>query len=351
MLRAAWLASWHAALASRHVPQSSAGTMSSLPPSSLATVILFLPVVFTGITVVASPPIFGDDWLTQTERWREQRERQLRSADGWLAVTGLHWLQDGRIRFGSAGDCEIRLSQDSSPPYAGTLTVDKGLVLFTAVAGAPLKLNDRPASKGILSLDSPAAEADSSDRLAIGSSTLQLLRRTGQLALRVRDSNSHLIDDFPGERWYPPNRAYEVPARFIPAEPGTLLEFRNVRGAALKDELAGTVEFELGGRAFRLQATSDRPGTLFIVFRDETSGQQTWPGGRFLSLELPTDNSPLFLDFNRAYNPPCAYNPHTLCPLPPRENALPISIPVGAQRPHQPPAGDERPAAKQERPR
>jgi hypothetical protein len=312
--------------------------MASLPSSIRATAVLILSVLFADMTAAASPPDSGDTWLTDTEHWREQRDRQLRSADGWLAVTGLHWLKDGRISFGSAPDCEIRLSPESSPPRAGTLTLDNGLVLFSAAPEVPLKLNDKPAPNGILTLNSTAAEADSPDRLAIGSSTLQLLRRTGQLAVRVRDSNSRLIRDFPGERWYPPNRAYQLKARFVPAEPGTSLQFQNVRGATLNEELAGTVEFELEGKTYRLQATSDRPRTLFIVFRDQTSGQQTSPGGRFLSIELPEDNAPLILDFNRAFNPPCAYNPHTLCPLPPRQNSLPIAVPAGALRPHHSPA-------------
>jgi uncharacterized protein (DUF1684 family) len=253
-------------------------------------------------------------------------------------VTGLHWLKDGQIRFGSAPDCDIRLSPDSAPPCAGTLTLDNGLVLFAATANTGLTFNGKPASKGILSLDSTAPEADSPDRLAVGSTTLQLLRRTSQLAIRIRDSNSPRIRDFPGERWYPPNPSYRVSARFIAAAPGSSIQFQNVRGATLNESLAGTVEFELEGQTFQLQATSDQPGKLFIVFRDQTSGQQTWPGGRFLSIDLPADKSPLILDFNRAYNPPCAYNPHTLCPLPPKQNSLPIAIKSGALRPHDPPA-------------
>jgi uncharacterized protein (DUF1684 family) len=281
----------------------------------------------------------AEDWIAETERWRELRERQLRSADGWLAVTGLHWLEQKQVRFGSAPDCELRLASESSPAAGGTITVTDGVVLFAAADGASLTLNGKPARNGILTLTGTAAEADSPDRLAIGSSTLQLLRRTGKLAIRVRDSNSSLIRDFPGERWFPANPAYRIPARFVAAEPGSVIEFRNVRGGSLNQELAGTVEFELEGRSFKLQATDEEPGKLFIVFRDQTSGQRTWPGGRFLSLDLPKDDTSLMLDFNRAYNPPCAYNLHTLCPLPPAQNMLPISISAGSLRPHPPLSG------------
>jgi uncharacterized protein (DUF1684 family) len=314
--------------------------MFSQSPSIFAAAITLLPVLLAGVSA-AAPQNSDDDWLVQTERWREQRERQLRSPEGWLAVTGLHWLKDGQIRFGSASDCDIRLSPDSAPPCAGTLTLGNGLVLFAATANTSLTFNGKPASKGILGLDSTAPEADSPDRLTVGSTTLQLLRRTSQLAIRIRDSNSPRIRDFQGERWYPPNPSYRVNARFTAAAPGSSIQFQNVRGATLNEALAGTVEFELEGQTFQLQATSDQPGKLFLVFRDQTSGQQTWPGGRFLSIDLPADKSPLILDFNRAYNPPCAYNPHTLCPLPPKQNSLPIAINSGALRPHNPPAGDQ----------
>ncbi|MFM7039122.1 MAG: DUF1684 domain-containing protein [Planctomycetaceae bacterium] len=306
----------------------------------IATVVWF-PILLSMIPLCAVFQDPVDDWIAETERWRELRERQLRSADGWLAVTGLHWLEQDEVRFGSAPDCEIRLAAESSPAEGGRFTVTGGVVLFTAADGASLRFNGKPAKNGILTLTGTGPEADSADRLSIGSSTLQLLRRTGKLAIRIRDSNSGLIRDFPGERWFPPNQAYRIPARFVAAAPGSSIEFQNVRGATLSQELAGTVEFEFEGRLWRLQATQDEPGKLFVAFRDQTSGQQTWPGGRFLSVDLPKDDTSVVLDFNRAYNPPCAYNPYTLCPLPPSQNHLSISISAGALRPHVSPAGSK----------
>lgn len=296
-----------------------------------------LPVLLASLSFAASPPQSNDDWLKETETWRENRERQLRSADGWLAVTGLHWLETGTVRFGSAPDCEIRLSADSSPALAGTLTVVNGLVLFSAAPAATLNLNGKPSASGTLSLEDAAAEADSPDRLAIGSSTLQLLRRSGRLAVRTRDSSSPRIQSFPGERWFPPAPAWRLSGRFIPAAPETPLELKNVRGNSIRQELAGVIEFEYHGQTFQLQAVTDQPGSALIIFRDQTSGQQTWPGGRFLSVKIPADNTPLLIDFNRASNPPCAYNPHTLCPLPPKANQLPVPVTAGALQPHQNP--------------
>lgn len=194
----------------------------------------------------------ADDWIAETERWHELRERSLRSADGWLAVTGLHWLEQDVVRFGSAPDCDIRLAAESAPGEGGKFTVTGGIVLFAASEGASLKLSGKPVKTGVLTLTGTGPEVDSADRLTIGSCSLQLLRRTGKLAIRVRDSNSSLIRDFAGERWFAPSSAYRIPARFVAAAPGSSIEFQNVRGAALSEELAGTMEFELEGRLRKL---------------------------------------------------------------------------------------------------
>lgn len=282
------------------------------------------------------PPQSPDDWLSQLESFRADREKQLRSPDGWLAVAGLHWLRDGSSSFGSATNCDIRLPSAAAPPFAGTLLLKNGSLSFSAAPNVPLQKNSAPADSGTLSLTDPAPEADSTDRLQIGSISLQLLRRAGRLAIRIRDSKAARITEFPGERWFPPNSDWNLTARFTPADDGAELLIQNVRGQSLNQPLAGTVEFEYAGQIHKLQALADSPETLFIIFRDQTTAQQTWPGGRFLSIPRPSGHT-FTLDFNRAYNPPCAYNPHTLCPLPPKTNSLPIAIPAGALRPQSDP--------------
>ena len=320
-------------------------TLAAFPPSHpthfhtsqfMSYNILLLFTVVLPFAALIQPTQSPDDWLTQLESFRASREKQLRSPDGWLAVAGLHWLKDGSSTFGSGADCAIRLSDAAAPPLAGTLLLKNGSLSFSAASGVSLLKNSVPTPSGTLSLDDPAPEADSSDRLQIGSVSLQYIRRAGRLAVRVRDSKAPRITEFPGERWFPPNAEWNLPARFIPANAGDELQIQNVRGQSLSQPLAGIVEFEFAGQTYKLQALADTPETLFIIFRDQTTGQQTWPGGRFLSIPTPAGNT-FQLDFNRAYNPPCAYNPHTLCPLPPKTNTLPIAIPVGALRPQSDP--------------
>ena len=298
--------------------------------------IVFLFAAALPLASLIQPPQMSDDWLTQLDAFRANREKQLRSPDGWLAISGLHWLKDGSTTFGSAADCDIRLPAAAAPPLAGTLLLKNGSLSFSAAPNTQLQKNSEPANSGTLSLTDPAPEADSPDRLQIGSVSMQFLRRAGRLGIRIRDSKAARITEFPGERWFPPNSNWKLTARFTPADDGAELLIQNVRGQSLSQTLAGTVEFEYAGQIHKLEALADSPETLFIIFRDQTTGQQTWPGGRFLSVPRPSGNT-LTLDFNRAYNPPCAYNPHTLCPLPPKSNSLPIAIAAGALRPQSDP--------------
>jgi uncharacterized protein len=93
--------------------------------------------------------------------------------------------------------------------------------------------------------------------------------------------------------------------------------------------VAGTVVFKINGEGARLTALGGEPSKgLSFVFNDLTAKTDTYPGGRFLETE-PVVNGRVILDFNRAYNPPCAVTPHATCPLAPKENRLPVAIRAG----------------------
>ena len=275
------------------------------------------------------------EWRMETERWRETRDRNLRAPAGWLAVSGLFYLDQGKHDFGSGQDCAVRLTADSSPALAGTLTVTPEQVTFRAAEGVAVQLNGASVQEGRLQIDLQASEADSPDRLKIGTTTLQLIRRSGRLAVRLRDSQNPLRLSFRGEQWYPIQNEYRVEATWVPLPVQRLVQVENVRGGFSEGHVAGSVEFELQGRRLTLEALQESEQTLMIVFRDQTSGRETYGGGRFLSIPVP-EGGRLVLDFNRAYNPPCAWNPHTLCPLPSKANHLPIPIAAGARKPSDP---------------
>ena len=162
----------------------------------------------------------------------------------------------------------------------------------------------------------------------VGRLSLILLGGPGAYAIRLRDPESPYRRDFRGIESFPVSPQYRVTARFVPGE--RIMTLGMSRGEKEDSKCPGYAVFELGGRPLRLYALFENPNarTLWFIFRDQTTGKETYPAGRFLDAELPRDGQ-VVLDFNKAYNPPCAFSPYLTCPLPPRENRLPMRIEAG----------------------
>ncbi len=313
----------------------------SLCATPLRRIVISFGLVTALLCCVASSRVMAVDEPPQSYEqqmldWRQKRLERLKSPEGWLSVSGLIWLDEpiNQTEFlvGASDRSQIRLSEESSPALAGRLSLRDGIVSFKINEGVDAVFNGEPTHGGILQIDPAKPEADSPDKLQIGHTSIHLIRRSGRLAIRLRDAKSPLIRNFPGEDWYPVDAEYRVTARFLPYDPPRPVQITNVRGATYEDHLVGAVEFQFSGTAVRLECQQEGPDELFIVFRDATSGKETYGAGRFLNAKKSTDGQ-VILDFNQAYNPPCAYNIHTLCPLPPKANHLSIGIRAGAKKP------------------
>jgi len=145
----------------------------------------------------------------------------------------------------------------------------------------------------------------------------------------LTDAQSQFLKNFKGATWFPVNAAYRIEAQFQPAEVSGNVTMQRTDGSSMTFQAAGDLVFELAGQKLRLQAFI-LPGTksLFVPFRDATSGKETYGGGRFLEADLPKGGRTI-LDFNKAYNPYCAYSPYAICPIVPRENRLSVAIRAG----------------------
>ena len=252
--------------------------------------------------------------------WRRQREAQLKADDGWLTVAGLFWLKEGPNPFGADPSSDIVLPPGSAPASAGAFEFHQGKTTLRAAPGAGVTVNDHPAA--ILELRPDA------DRVAIRDLTMQVIQRAGRYAIRLRDKNSKVRKEFPGLRWLPIRDEYRVTAKFVPYNPPKMLSIPTILGDVEKIPSPGYAVFTLKGREYRLDPVAESPTELFFIFRDLTAGNETYPAGRFLDAEMPAGDS-LVLDFNQAYNPPCAFTPYATCPLPPKHNWLAIRVEAG----------------------
>jgi uncharacterized protein (DUF1684 family) len=255
-------------------------------------------------------------------KWRQTYEASLKSDDGWLTVSGLFWLHEGENRFGSDPLNDIVLPVASSPAQAGSFEFRDGKTAVHLNPGVKATLNGKPVESADLRPDLPT------DRLHLGDLTLLVHASGARFGIRLKDKNSKLRKQFTGLRWFPVDEKYKLTARFVPYDPPKKIQIQNVLGDFDETDVVGYAVFSLDGQEYHLEAEPDAPGTVEFVFRDLTSGKETYPAARFLDAEAP-HNGTVALDFNEAYNPPCAYNPYTTCPLPTPQNRLRVAIPAG----------------------
>ncbi|MFY9531795.1 MAG: DUF1684 domain-containing protein [Candidatus Acidiferrales bacterium] len=255
------------------------------------------------------------------EKWRQQHEASLKSDHGWLTVSGLFWLHEGENRFGSSPMNDIVLPEGETPVEAGVFEFHGGKTTVRVNPGVAMTLGGKP-------VETAEIRPDSDDQLVIGNLTLLVHQSGDRYAIRLRDKNSKLRKDFSGLHWFPIDESYRVTARYVPYDKPKEVAIQNILGDTSHTTVAGCVVFTLRGQEYRLEPEDADSDGMFFVFRDLTSGKETYPAARFLVTPPPKDGA-VVLDFNQAYNPPCAYNPYTTCPLPSPENRLKVRIEAG----------------------
>jgi uncharacterized protein (DUF1684 family) len=275
-----------------------------------------------------SPPA---DWAAEVERWRETREADLKKEDGWLSVAGLYFLHDGVNTVGADSRADVVLPDEAAPAAAGRMIYEGGRVRFEPAAGVATSLNGRAVGGPVTLAAADAAADRQADRLTIGRITLQLHPSGGRLGVRLRDPESPYRRGFTGLRWFAVDPKWRIAGRLVPYDTPRNVEIQNILGDVETMQSPGEVEAAVNGTVVRLVALKAARGRLWLIFSDRTAGDLTYRI-RFLYTDPPDASGAVVVDFNRAYNPPCAYNPHTTCPLPPRQNRLPVAVTAGERK-------------------
>jgi len=268
-----------------------------------------------------------DSYTEEILNARQRRVERLTAPDGWLSLIGLHFLQPGANTIGTATDNGIVLA--AGPKHFGTASLaPDGKVTFTPAADAAVQIDGRAAGPTELKLG-----VDGKPTLVTsGTVSFYLIERGGRLALRVKDSAAPRRTNFLGLDYFPLDRTWRVEARWVPFDPPREVPITNIIGNVSKERVPGKAVFEREGRTFELYPIVEGPNEpLFFVISDATSGKESYSAARFLDAEWPVDGK-VVLDFNKAVNPPCAFTPFATCPLPPKENQLPIAVTAGEKK-------------------
>ena len=263
------------------------------------------------------------------ESWRATRAKGLVSDSGWLTLAGLYWLKEGENSFGRDPGNLLVLDNAALAAHAGSFILDKQRVRFRAGADGGVSHGGAPVTELELRPDT------SGDPTVLESGPLRFfaIERAGRLGVRVRDLDSPRRRDFRGLEYFPVSTDWVFEARFEPYPAEHRVRIMNILGMEQELLAPGALVFEKDGHEWRLDAVLEEAGDkeLFIMFADATSGHETYGAGRFLYAPLPA-NGTVHLDFNKAYNPPCALAEFATCPLPPPQNRLSLRVDAGEKR-------------------
>lgn len=290
-------------------------------PRMLAT--LFALVVGADLACPAEPT-----YAEHIQKWRAEREQKLKADNGWLTLAGRFVMKDGANTFGTGKDNDVVFPPELKgvgPERLGTLVVDTAgkKVTLKPADGVKMVSGDKEFT------GDRVFDTAKRDWVGTGRFRMHVIARDGKYILRLADNQSELRKNFPGCVWYAADEKYKVEAKYVEYPEEKTLTIVNVIGEKSKQPNPGYAEFKLNGETLKLDAIREGDG-LFFVFRDATAGDTTYVQARFIDVEKrPKAGEAFTLDFNEAYNPPCAFSEFTTCPTPPPQNVLKVRIEAG----------------------
>jgi len=268
-------------------------------------------------------------FVEEEKAWRERRDAEMRAPTSWLTIAGLFWLKEGENTFGTAATNTIKLPPDSAPLQAGKFILKKDKITVVAHEGVILRLDGKTINKMVLRTD----QTGKPDKVELGELRMWVIKRDKRNAVRLSDLNHPPYKEYQGLDFFPPSKKFRVVGVFRPHDSPQTISVPTMIGTQTKMISVGVVDFRLDSRDYRLEAFrfNAQNTKLFLIFKDETNGQDTYEASRFMTADV-LENGKVDLNFNRAHNPPCAYTLYATCPLPPPQNYLKVRIEAGEKK-------------------
>ncbi|MFN8207492.1 MAG: DUF1684 domain-containing protein [Bacteroidales bacterium] len=269
-----------------------------------------------------------DAYGEEIAAWRKSRIERLKSENGWLNLAGLFWLKEGKNTFGSDSSNDL-VFPENAPAFAGVITKKDTLITLTIGKGVEIRSDGEIHSREELRSDATGKPT----QLKMGTLSFFVIRRDTMFGIRLRDLESPMLNRLDSIPCFPADIHYRIRARFVPFDSVRTIEIQTVINTLEKYRVPGKIEFWVEGNKCTL-LPFDEGNQFFLLFADATSARETYGSGRFLYADKPDTEGNVILDFNKAYNPPCAFTPFATCPLPPKENLLNVAIRAGEKDVH-----------------
>lgn len=260
------------------------------------------------------------------DAWHEMRIAYLKKPDGWLNLEGLFWLHKGKNTFGSQKNADCYYNNAKFPAMLGSFIYNGDSVIW------------ENGTTNVISIDNVKSSLSQSYKVFDGNGksavmdwkqfSWVVIKREDKVGIRFRNLKAKTLLDFKGIARFPIQKKWHFKAKLVQPVQDFLM-ITNVLGQTVSSKNAGKLIFEKDGETFSLDVIDENGPTLFIVFADETSGKSTYGAGRFIDIPRPDKDGNTSIDFNNAYNPPCAFTAFATCPLPPKQNRLSIAIEAG----------------------
>ena len=275
------------------------------------------------------------DYIESINEWHKLREAFLKSPKGWLNLEGLFWLHKGVNTFGISknNDCVYENPNPSDaffPDHLGNFIFEGDSVMWENLDKYMVKVNnqDMPLKSKVCIFNANGLSSDMSWIMSGASFTWTIIKREDKIGVRFRNLKSVNVSSFKGIAHFPINEKFKIKA-FLQPPIETYLMISNVLGQQVASKNAGKLQFTYQGKPYSLDVIDEGEEQLFITFGDATSGATTYSAGRFIYINKPDAKGNTFIDFNQAFNPPCAFTKFATCPLPPPQNRLPFAITAG----------------------
>ena len=270
-----------------------------------------------------------DDYQERTESWQAERLVELRAPYAWPSVVGLYGLTETDMTFGSAEDNDLIIEGDA-PDHIGQITYQEGGYYQSLAHGLDVTLDDKKINSEIRLL----TDKDDDGPTIISWENYQwhLIRRDEDTYLRVKDTLSTYRSKLTTIPYYPISQKWNIPAQFTPADSSDRIVYANILNMTFNHAFAGYLDFEIDNEPYRLKAMESDEHSYFVIISDQTTGFETYDGGRYLYPKRADSDGHTYIDFNRAENPPCVFTPYATCPLPPVDNHIDVKIEAGEQK-------------------